>query len=137
VEFTVTGGDRRITGQIDRINPVVDSTTRQVRIYVSIPNLDRALVAGLFAEGRVATDTKRAVAVPLTAVDSRGTTPEVHLIKRGRVAETDVQLGVRDEAAELVEVLAGAAEGDTVLLGSAQGLTAGSRVQVLQQEATR
>jgi membrane fusion protein, multidrug efflux system len=137
VEFTVTGVDRRITGQIERINPVVDSTTRQVRIYVSIPNLDRALVAGLFAEGRVATDTKRAVAVPLTAVDSRGNTPKVHLIKRGRVAESDVQLGVRDEAAELVELQAGVAAGDTVLLGSAQGVTPGSRIQVLQEEAGR
>jgi RND family efflux transporter MFP subunit len=137
VEFTVMGVEREITGQIERINPVVDSTTRQVRIYVSIPNLDQALVAGLFAEGRVATDTKRAVAVPLTAVDHRGNTPKVHLIKRGRVAETDVQLGVRDEVAELVEIQAGVADGDTVLLGSAQGVTPGSRVQVLREEAGR
>jgi RND family efflux transporter MFP subunit len=134
VEFTVSGLDRRITGRIERINPVVDPATRQVRIYVSIPNLDQALVAGLFAEGRVATDTKRAVAVPLTAVDSRGNTPTLHLLKQGRVAESPVQLGVRDEAAELVEVLAGAADGDTVLLGSAQGMTPGTRVRVLQEE---
>jgi RND family efflux transporter MFP subunit len=135
VEFTVTGVDRRITGHIERINPVVDSTTRQIRIYVAIPNLDEALVAGLFAEGRVATDTKRAVAVPVGAIDSRGTTPKVHLIKRGRVAEAEVQPGVRDEAAELVEIQAGVAAGDTVLLGSAQGVTLGSRIRVLQEEA--
>ena len=137
VEFTVSGMDRRITGRIERINPVVDPTTRQVRIYVAIPNDDQALAAGLFAEGRVATDTKRAVAVPVTAVDSRGTTPTLHLLRQGRVVEVPVRLGVRDEAAELVEVLAGVAAGDTVLLGSAQGVTAGSRVQVLQQEARR
>jgi membrane fusion protein, multidrug efflux system len=137
VEFTVNGLDRRITGRIERINPVVDPATRQVRIYVTIPNLDRALVAGLFAEGRVATDTKRAVAVPLNAIDSRGNSPTVHLLKAGRVSETPVQLGVRDEAAELVEVLAGAAEGDTVLLGSAQGVTPGSQVRVLQEEAVQ
>ena len=137
VEFTVTGVDHRITGRIERINPVVDSTTRQVRIYVAIPNLDQALVAGLFAEGRVATDTKRAVAVPISAIDSRGNTPKVHVIKRGRVAETEVQPGVRDEAAELVEMQAGVAAGDTVLLGSAQGVTPGSRIRVLQEEAGR
>jgi len=137
VEFSVGGLDRRITGRIERINPVVDPATRQVRIYVTIPNQDQGLAAGLFAEGRVATDTKRAVAVPLTAVDSRGTTPTLHLLKQGRVNEVPVRLGVRDEAAELVEVLAGVAAGDTVLLGSAQGVTAGSRVQVLQQEASR
>jgi len=70
-------------------------------------------------------------------VDSRGTTPTLHLLRQGRVAEVPVRLGVRDEAAELVEVLAGVAAGDTVLLGSAQGVTAGSRIQVLQQEARR
>jgi RND family efflux transporter MFP subunit len=137
VEFAVGGMDRRITGRIERVNPVVDPTTRQVRIYVAIPNSDQALAAGLFAEGRVATDTRRAVAVPVTAVDSRGTTPTLHLLRQGRVAEVPVQLGVRDETAELVEVLAGVAEGDTVLLGSAQGVTPGSRIQVLQQEARR
>ena len=137
VEFRVTGQDRRIAGRIERVNPVVDPATRQVRIYVTIPNADQALVAGLFAEGRVATDTKRAVAVPVTAVDSRGTSPTVHVLKRGRVAEVPVRLGVRDEEAELVEVLAGLAAGDTLLLGSAQGVTAGSRIQVLQQEAQR
>jgi membrane fusion protein (multidrug efflux system) len=137
VEFTVGGMERRITGRIERVNPVVDPTTRQVRIYVAIPNSDQALAAGLFAEGRVATDTRRAVAVPVTAVDSRGTTPTLHLLRQGRVAEVPVQLGVRDETAELVEVLAGVAEGDTVLLGSAQGVTPGSRIQVLQQEARR
>jgi len=137
VEFTVNGLGRRITGRIERINPVVDPATRQVRIYVTIPNVDQALVAGLFAEGRVATDTKRAVAVPLTAVDSRGNSPTLHLLKAGRVTESPVQLGVRDEAAELVEVLAGVADGDTVLLGSAQGVTPGSRVSVLREEAGR
>jgi RND family efflux transporter MFP subunit len=137
VEFTVSGLDRRITGRIERINPVVDSATRQVRIYVAVPNLDQALVAGLFAEGRVATDTKRAVAVPLNAVDSRGNTPKVHLVKVGRVTESPVRLGVQDEAAELVEVLAGVADGDTVLLGSAQGITPGSRIRVLREEAAQ
>jgi RND family efflux transporter MFP subunit len=135
VEFTVNGLDRRITGHIERINPVVDPATRQVRIYVTIPNGDQALVAGLFAEGRVATDTKRAVAVPLSAIDNRGNTPTLHLLKAGRVSESPAQLGVRDEDAELVEVLAGAADGDTVLLGSAQGVTPGSRVRVLLEEA--
>ena len=95
------------------------------------------LAAGLFAEGRVATDTKRAVAVPVTAVDSRGTTPVLHLLKAGRVKEVPVKLGVRDKVAEMVEVLSGLADGDTVLLGSAQGVTEGNRVRVLQEEAGR
>jgi hypothetical protein len=48
-----------------------------------------------------------------------------------------VRLGVRDEAAEMIEVSTGVAEGDTLLLGSAQGVAPGSRVRVLQEEAER
>ncbi|MBA3554765.1 MAG: efflux RND transporter periplasmic adaptor subunit [Gemmatimonadales bacterium] len=137
VEFTVNGIDRRFNGTIERINPVVDPSTRQVRIYVRIPNVEQRLAAGLFVEGRVATDTKQAVAVPITAVDNRGTSPVLHLLKGGRVSDVEIKLGVRDEAAELVEVQSGLAAGDTVLLGSAQGMAEGSRVRVLREEAGR
>jgi RND family efflux transporter MFP subunit len=137
VEFTVSGFDRRFNGRIDRVNPVVDSNTRQVRIYASIPNADGALVGGLHAQGRVATEEKRAVAVPLSAVDDRGPAPTVHRLSGGQVVETRVKLGMRDEVAELVEISAGVAAGDTLLLGSAQGVAPGSRVRVLQEEADR
>jgi RND family efflux transporter MFP subunit len=137
VEFGVSGFDREFKGRIERINPAVDPATRQVRIYVAIPNAEQALVAGLFAEGRVATDARRALAVPISAVDRRGTSPVIHRVKGGKVDVVPVQLGVRDEAAELVEVAAGIAQGDTVLLGSAQAITAGTAVRVAQEEVRR
>lgn len=137
VEFGVTGFDRRFSGRIERINPAVDPATRQVRIYVAIPNSEESLVAGLFAEGRVATNALRAVAVPISAVDQRGTSPVIHRIKGGKVDVVPVKLGVRDEAAELVQIHSGVAKGDTVLLGSAQAVTEGSPVRVTQDEVSR
>jgi len=137
VEFGVSGFDRRFTGKIERINPAVDPATRQVRIYVSIPNAQQSLVAGLFAEGRVSTDARRAVAVPASAVDRRGTSPAIHRIKDGKVDVVPVELGVQDEAAELIEVKSGIAQGDTVLLGSAQAVTEGSPVRITQDEVAR
>ena len=137
VEFGVTGSDRRFTGRIERINPAVDPATRQVRIYVAIPNLEQSLAAGLFAEGRVATNARRAVAVPLAAVDLRGTAPVIHKVKGGKVQVVPVRLGVRDEALELVEVASGVAQGDTVLLGTAQGVTEGTAVRITQEEVGR
>ena len=137
VEFGVTGFDRRFTGKIERINPAVDPTTRQVRIYAAIPNAEQSLVSGLFAEGRVATDSRRAVAVPVSAVDRRGTSPVIHRIKEGKVQVVPVQLGVEDEAAELVESHSGVVQGDTVLLGSAQAITEGSPVRVTEDEVSR
>ena len=137
VEFTVSGFDRRFTGRIERINPAVDPATRQVRIYVAVPNSGEALVSGLYAEGRVATDARRAVAVPISAVDRRGTAPVIHRLKGGKVDILPLQLGVRDEAAELVEIHAGVAQGDTVLLGTAQGIAQGTPVRVTKEEGGR
>jgi RND family efflux transporter MFP subunit len=134
VEFTVSGYDRRFSGRIERINPAVDPATRQVRIYVGIPNAEQSLVAGLYAEGRVATDARRAVALPASAVDRRGTDPVIHRLKAGKVEVVPVRLGVRDEATDLVEIHSGITPGDTVLLGSAQGLAEGAAVRITEEE---
>ena len=40
-------------------------------------------------------------------------------MRGGKVEKVDVQLGVRDDAAELFEITSGIAGGDTVLLGNA------------------
>lgn len=134
VEFTVAGyGSRRFQGRIDRINPAVDPATRQVRIYVTIPNRDQGLVAGLFTEGRVESQRKRAPAIPLTALDPRGTTSEVLRLQQARVRRARVALGIRDLASEMVEVVSGLAPGDTVLLGSAQGLAEGTIVRIQRE----
>jgi RND family efflux transporter MFP subunit len=131
VEFTIAGyGSRRFQGRIDRINPSVDPATRQVRIYVTIPNRDQGLVAGLFAEGRVESQRKRAPAIPLAALDPKGTSTEVLRLKSARVRRARVELGIRDPAAELVEVVRGLSVGDTILLGSSQGLADGTVVRV-------
>ncbi len=134
VEFSVSGFDRRFTGRIERINPAVDPATRQVRIYVVVPNAGQSLVSGLYAEGRVATDARRTVALPGSAVDRRGTAPVIHRLKGGKVELVPVRLGVRDEATELVEILSGVSPGDTVLLGSAQGVTEGAPVRITEEE---
>jgi membrane fusion protein, multidrug efflux system len=137
VEFGVSGYDRRFTGRIARINPTVDPTTGQVRIYVTIPNEGQSLVSGLFAEGRVATDTRKAIGVPTDAVDERGTEPVLHVVKGGRVKHLPVRLGVRDEVSDLVEIASGVAAGDTILLGSAQGVAEGAAIRVSQEDVRR
>ncbi|MDQ3699081.1 MAG: efflux RND transporter periplasmic adaptor subunit, partial [Gemmatimonadota bacterium] len=57
VEFTVTGYERAFSGRVERINPVADPATGQVRIQVGVPNTGASLVGGLFAQGRVASET--------------------------------------------------------------------------------
>jgi RND family efflux transporter MFP subunit len=131
VRFSVTGyPDREFEGKIERVNPVVDPATRQVRVIVTIPNASRSLVAGLFAQGRVATESRHAVVVPSDAVDRRGVRPLVVRLRNGRVEKVDVEIGLDDTVNERTEVTSGLAAGDTVLMGAAQGLTPGTVARV-------
>ena len=131
VSFTVSGyPGREFSGRVTRVNPVADPVTRQVRIFASIPNAGRTLVGGLFAEGRVASETHTGVIVPQNAVNDRGATPVVMRVKEGRVEQVAVRVGLRDAAREAVEITSGIAAGDTVLLGAAQGISVGTPVKV-------
>jgi RND family efflux transporter MFP subunit len=130
VEFGVSGYQQRFTGRVTRVNPAADPATRQVRIIATIPNTGRALVGGLFADGRVATEIKSAPVVPIGAVDEHGVRPSVMRIKNGRVERVEIELGLRDNQTETVEVRSGVVPGDTLLLGTARGLTPGTPVRV-------
>ncbi|HEY6089485.1 MAG TPA: efflux RND transporter periplasmic adaptor subunit, partial [Gemmatimonadaceae bacterium] len=121
---------RQFEGRITRINPTADPTTRQVRIYVSIPNAGRALVGGLFANGRMSSATKMGLVVPSSAVDVRGSAPSVMRLRQGKVEKVQIQVGLSDRSSETIEVLSGLQAGDTLLLGAAQGITPGTTVRV-------
>ena len=131
VEFTVTGyTDRVFTGRVDRVSPVADPTTGQVEITVALPNTAGELVGGLFAEGRVASRTHTGIVVPESAVDVRGLRPAVRVLRQGEVERVEVELGLRDDATDRVEVTSGLTVGDTLLLGAAQGIAPGTAVRV-------
>jgi len=131
VNFTVSGyPGREFVGRITRINPTADPTTRQVRIYVSIPNEGRALVGGLFANGRMSTATKMGLVVPQSAVDVRSSIPSVMRVKQGKVEKVQVKIGLTDKTSETIEVLSGLQPGDTLLMGAAMGITPGTPVRI-------
>jgi RND family efflux transporter MFP subunit len=131
VEFTVAGyPGRAFSGTLDRINPTADPATRQVRVYASLPNPEQGLVAGLFAEGRIGTDRRKTLLVPSSAVDQRGITPTVLVLRGGRAEQQAVELGVRETATDRVEIRAGLQAGDTVLIGAATAIAPGTTVRV-------
>jgi RND family efflux transporter MFP subunit len=131
VSFAVSGyPDKRFTGKVARINPTVDQNTGQVKIVVAVPNGSSSLVAGLFADGRIAAERRTGLTTPYSAVDLRGLKPTVLRLKGGVAERVEVTLGVRDEDLERYEILTGVAAGDTLLIGAAQGITPGTAVRV-------
>src|SRR5207237_9589523 len=98
VEFRTSGDSgQRFAGRMDRIAPAADPVTRQVRIYVSVPNTSRQLVAGLFAEGRIDAASRHGLVVPSTAVEMNDRGAWVSRLRSGRVERVPVAVGLRDE----------------------------------------
>ncbi len=138
VRFSVTGyPGRTFEGRISSVNPSADPQTRQVRLFVRIPNAGNQLVAGLFAEGRVASDSRETLTVPEAAVDVRGLTPHVVRLRNGRTEQVEVVLGARDETTERIEVKSGIVAGDTLLVGPALGISPGTPLKVTTPTDTK
>jgi len=130
VQFAVQGfPDRRFAGVVERVAPEVDAVTRQVPVLVTIPNDGGPLVAGLFAEGRLAAETREGFLLPADAL-LPGAEPRVRVVRDGAVAEVPVELGLRDADLEQIEVRSGLSEGDTVLVGPARSVAVGARVSL-------
>lgn len=132
VHFSIRGAPGDYVGTVDRISPSADPVTRQVSIFVSLPNVDRKLIAGLFAEGRVNTETRTGIVVPLSAVDETGPVPTVTRIREGKAERVSVTLGARRTDTEMVEVTGGISVGDVLVTGSARGVASGTPVKVIR-----
>ena len=132
VQFEVRGyPGQPFSGRIERISPAADPVTRQVSIFVTIPNVGGRLVAGLFAEGRVSQQARRALVVPLTAVNtSDPKAPWVLRVAGGKAERVTVTVGLRDDQTERIEISSGVKEGDRLLVGPAQAITPGTPLEL-------
>jgi membrane fusion protein (multidrug efflux system) len=122
-----------VSGRISRINPTADPATRQIQIYVDVPNPRETLVGGLFVSGRVLTrEAAHAVAVPRPAVRYQGEdrAPFAFVVEHGRLARRPIGVGIADDAQGLVEITSGVAAGDTVIVGPVEGLAGGTPIRI-------
>jgi membrane fusion protein, multidrug efflux system len=131
VMFEVRGfPGQQFEGRIERVSPTADPTTRQVPIFVTVPNKGGRLLAGLFAEGRITRESRQTLVLPESAINMTGETPWVARVRENTVERVDVKIGLRDEQTERVEIASGLAEGDQLLVGAARGMTPGTPVRI-------
>lgn len=119
--------DLRLDGRIERIEPVLDAERRVARLRVPLDNPDGRLRPGLAAVGQVAVAAEgEALWIPDTAPLTAGARALVYVERmEGEAARYEprtVRLGRR--AGGRVEVLAGLAEGEAVVVAGAFALDA-------------
>ena len=96
---------------------------------VDVPNPDRLLMPGLYAEATLSLEAKTNVlSVPLQAVNHEGNQTTVDVVSPGgKVEERVVTLGL--ETATDTEVASGLVEGESVIVSDRSGLRPGQEVR--------
>ena len=126
----IEGVAQPVAATVARINPSAQAGSRSVLIYLTVA-AQPGLRQGLFAQGQLATETQRALAVPLNAVRTDKPLPYVQVVEGDRIAHRTVQTGVRGQVdGELWVAVQGVADGMRVLRGAAGVLREGTQVKL-------
>ena len=126
----IEGAAQPVPATVARINPSAQAGSRSVLIYLTVA-AQPGLRQGLFAQGQLATETQRALAVPLNAVRTDKPLPYVQVVEGDRIAHRTVQTGVRGQVdGELWVAVQGVADGARVLRGAAGVVREGTQVKL-------
>jgi Cu(I)/Ag(I) efflux system membrane fusion protein/cobalt-zinc-cadmium efflux system membrane fusion protein len=122
--------DRIVRGQILFLYPEVSKETRTLKICIEVPNDDRQLRAGMYADVIIHGPLVRnAVLIPNSAVLRSGERNLVFVdLGNGRFEPREVTLGIEGDQAQ-VQILSGLVAGDAVVTQAQFMLDSESRVQ--------
>ena len=128
VSVMVPSLNRTFPGKVTRFSVDVKEDTRTMHTEVDVPNPNKVLVPGLYAEATITLEQKAGVlAVPLQAVEHQGDQTTVYVVSQsGKIEVRPVTLGI--QTADDAEVISGLQEGDLVVVGERSGLKAGQEV---------
>jgi RND family efflux transporter MFP subunit len=131
VSFTLTGASAEaLEGTVARKDPVANPSTRQVGVYVRLPNAGGQITGGQFARGRVVTEVvERAIVVPTAAVRGEDAATYVLVIVSDTLRRRPVTTGARDDATGMIAIAQGLRAGDLVLITPGDRLGDGTAVK--------
>ncbi|MEX1034060.1 MAG: efflux RND transporter periplasmic adaptor subunit [Cellvibrionaceae bacterium] len=106
---------RRWQGQVDYVYPSIDNQTRTARIRIRLPNEDRALKPGMFAQLSISgREGREALLIPKHALIRTGDGNRVVLARgEGRFKSVSVTVGIVGD--RQVEIISGLEEGDHIV----------------------
>lgn len=129
--LSVDGLTAPVAARVARINPTAQAGSRSVLAYLSVAG-QPALRQGLFASGQIETGRQRVLAVPLHAVRTDGSRPQVVEAVGTRATLRPVELGVRGriDGIDMVEIRSGLATGARLLAGAAGAVADGTKLRL-------
>jgi RND family efflux transporter MFP subunit len=129
VSVMVPSLNRTFPGKVARFSVDVREDTRTMHTEVDVPNPDRLLIPGMYAEATITLEQKASVlAVPLQAVDHEGDKTTVDVVSpSGQIGIRPVTLGI--QTSNEAEVTSGLQGGEMVVVSDRSGLRAGEQVR--------
>src|SRR5579863_3426989 len=128
VDVHVPSLNRTFPGKVARFSVDVREDTRTMHTEVDVPNPQRVLLPGLYADAELVLDRKDDVpSVPVLALNHEGNKSTVFVVgPNGELQDRPVQLGLQTSSD--AEITSGVNEGDQVVVSDRSGLKAGEKV---------
>jgi len=128
VDVHVLALNRNFTGRISRFASRLQDSTRTMETEVDVPNPQRVLICGMYAEATLILDrVEGRLAVPVQALSRQDNGARVFVVdSNNRVRPRRIQLGM--ETPDQVEVLSGLKEDELVVVSGGKSLEAGQAV---------
>jgi RND family efflux transporter MFP subunit len=129
VNVRVPSLNRTFPGKVARFSVDVRADTRTMHTEVDVPNPQRVLVPGLYAEAALQLDRKDNIpSIPVQGLSHRGGETSVFVVNStGSLEERKVQVGI--ETSSDAEITSGLSEGEQVVVSDPSGLKAGEKVR--------
>jgi membrane fusion protein (multidrug efflux system) len=124
--------DREFEGTIAGVDSRVDPVSRSVTVRAVVPNPDGKLKPGMFLNVRVAPDARDAIMIPEAALMPEQSRQFLYVVEDGRAIRREVRIGRREPGR--VEVVAGLAPGERVIVEGTQKVREGGPVRELARE---
>lgn len=132
VAITVEGvPNRSFHGVVERVNPVAESGTRTIPVYIVLENLNDLLRGGAFATGQITTSqAPDAIAVRRDAIREDAEGSFVLLLENGTIERRGVETGDTWSNA-LVEITNGLEPGEQIVSAPLTQLEPGDRYELV------
>jgi RND family efflux transporter MFP subunit len=129
VKVMVPSLNRTFPGKVARFSVDVKEDTRTMHTEVDVPNLNRVLLPGLYAQATILLEQKaNAVALPLQALNQANNQTTVDVVdSSNKIVIRPVVVGIQTDTD--AEILSGLREGDMVVVSDRSSLRAGEEVR--------
>jgi len=123
--------ERIFEGKVEKINSALDLSTRTLQAEIYIPNADRTLKPGMFANvDLVLLERPQALVIPREAVLEGDREMSVFVVESKQPVRKLITIGYEQD--RMVEVLKGLNEGDQVIIKGQQLIRNGSTIRVVE-----